>query len=259
MDYEQFHDILFRPERAVWKKENLPFQLQFFPVGWIHKKGVTVYEVVDGDVHPMPIDTEMFSHAKDKKGRQIELPNAISGFRLHSKLLPEASWTSFWCLWAQAISGPWQDGMGYGISARGISLNTAHPDGEEFPDFTTFWVVRPKTGDTTITLYALLDGPSCTGAYRMMASTGDATSVEVTASLFMRKAVKQLGIAPLTSMFWYGENSYPRPQDYRPEVHDSDGLLIGERNGDWIWRPLLLSPAVRHCTFRPARRKAMAC
>ncbi len=255
MNYEQFHDILFRPERAVWKDENLLFQLQFFPVGWIHKKGVTVYEVVRGEVLPMPLDTEMFSHAKDKKGKHIELPNATSGFRVHGQLQPSGKMDEFLVFMGASYFRALANGMGYGISARGISLNTAHPDGEEFPDFTTFWIVRPAPGDPSITLYALLDGPSCTGAYRFTASTGDATSVVVKASIFMRKAVKQLGIAPLTSMFWYGENSYPRPQDYRPEVHDSDGLLIGERNGDWIWRPLLLSPAVRHCTFQTASPK----
>jgi glucans biosynthesis protein len=255
MNYEQFHDILFRPERAVWKDENLPFQLQFFPVGWIHKKGVTVYEVVRGEVLPMPLDTEMFSHAQDKKGKQIELPNATSGFRVHGQLQPAGKMEEFLVFMGASYFRALARGMGYGISARGISLNTAHPDGEEFPDFTTFWVVQPAAGDTAVTIYALLDGPSCTGAYRLTASTGDATSVLVKASIFMRKAVKQLGIAPLTSMFWYGENSYPRPQDYRPEVHDSDGLLIGERNGDWIWRPLLLSPAIRHCTFQTGSPK----
>jgi periplasmic glucans biosynthesis protein len=255
MEYEQFHNILFRPDRAVWKNEKLPFQLQFFPVGWIHKKGVTVYEVVNGEVRPMPIDTEMFSHAKDKHGKEIELPNAVSGFRLHAQLRPDGKMDEFLVFMGASYFRALANGMGYGISARGISLNTAHPDGEEFPDFTTFWIVRPSPGDPSITLYALLDGPSCTGAYRLTAATGDATSVTVKASIFMRKAVKQLGIAPLTSMFWYGENSYPRPQDYRPEVHDSDGLLIAEQNGDWIWRPLLLSPAIRHCTFQTGSPK----
>lgn len=250
MEYEQFHDILFRPERAVWRDEKLPFQLQFFPVGWIHKKSVTVYEVVKGEVRPLPLDTEMFSHAKDKKGRQIELPNAISGFRLHGQLKPGGTLDEFLVFMGASYFRALARGMGYGISARGIALNTAHPEGEEFPDFTTFWIVKPAPGDTTITLYALLDGPSLTGAYRLTVATGEATSVVVKAALFMRKAVKQLGIAPLTSMFWYGENSYPKPQDYRPEVHDSDGLLIGGRGGEWLWRPLLLSPAVRHCTFQ---------
>ena len=255
MEYAQFHDVMFRPERAVWKNEALPFQLQFFPVGWIQKKGVTVYEIANGEVRPMPIDTEMFSHAKDKNGKEIQLPNAVSGFRLHAQLHPGGSLDEFLVFMGASYFRALANGMGYGISARGISLNTANPEGEEFPDFTSFWVVRPAPGDQSITMYALMDGPSCSGAYHLTVSTGDTTSVVVKTSLFMRRAVRQLGIAPLTSMFWYGENSYPRPQDYRPEVHDSDGLLIGDRNGEWIWRPLLLSPAIRHCSFQTGALK----
>ena len=249
MEYDQFRAVLFQPERAIWKKENLPFQLQFFPVGWLHKKGVTVYEIADGEVRPMPIDTEMFSHAKDMEGNLIELPNAISGFRVHGQLKPGGGMDEFLVFMGSSYFRALANAMGYGISARGLGVNTVHPDGEEFPDFTTFWIVRPEPGDTTVTLYALLDGPSVAGAYRFTVATGEATTVDVKSAVFLRKAIKQLGIAPLTSMFWYGENSYPRPMDYRPEVHDSDGLLIAERSGEWIWRPLLLSPAIRHVTF----------
>ena len=249
MQYDQFSSVLFRPERTIWKKEELPFQLQLFPVGWIHKKGVNLHEIVDGEAQPLPIDTEMFSHAKDKHGQDIQLPNAVSGFRVHSKYITDNGRDEFLVFMGASYFRALANTMGYGISARGIALNTAHPDGEEFPDFTNFWIVRPKAEDKTITIYALLEGPSCTGAYRMVVSTGTTTSAEITASLFMRRKVSQLGLAPLTSMFWYGENSYPRPHDYRPEVHDSDGLLVADVNGEWLWRPLLLSPAVRHCTF----------
>lgn len=249
MQYAQFHDVVFRPELALWKGNGLPFQLQFFPVGWIHKKGVTLYEVVGDDVHPMPTTTEMFTHAKDSEGREIQLPNAVSGFRAHASLRPGGGYDEFLVFMGASYFRALARDMGYGISARGISLDTAHPNGEEFPDFTSFWIVRPSPGDTSLTIYALLDGPSLTGAYRLTASTGERTDVAVRSALFLRKDVAQLGIAPLTSMFWYGEDSYPRPQDYRPEVHDSDGLLIGDRNGEWIWRPLLLSPAIRHCAF----------
>ena len=249
MAYAQFHDVLFRPDRAVWKGDGLPFQLQFFPVGWIHKKAVTLYEVVNGKVRPMPTTTDMFTHAKDLQGNAVALPNAVSGFRVHAPLRSAGAYDEFLVFMGASYFRALARSMGYGISARGIAVDTAHPDGEEFPDFTTFWIVRPTPGDAFLTIYALLDGPSVTGAYRLTARTGERTAVAVKSAIFMRKGIKQLGIAPLTSMFWYGEDSYPRPQDYRPEVHDSDGLLIADHHGEWIWRPLLLSPAIRHCSF----------
>jgi glucans biosynthesis protein len=46
-------------------------------------------------------------------------------------------------------------------------------------------------------------------------------------------------------MFWFGENSHPKPLDFRPEVHDSDGLQIEVKNGPSIWRPLDVSKDLR--------------
>ena len=255
MEYAQFHDISFRSDLAMWRPEGLPFQLQFFPVAWIHKKPVALYEVVDGEVRPMPLTTDMFTGVRDLAGNETTLPNAVSGFRIHGPLRIGGKPEEFLVFMGASYFRALARGMGYGISARGIALGTAHPDGEEFPDFTSFWIVRPAPGDTTVTVYALLNGPSITGAYRLTAATGDRTTVAVRTALFLRKDVKQLGIAPLTSMFWFGENSYPRPQDYRPEVHDSDGLLIADGSGEWIWRPLLLSPAIRHTSFTSSALK----
>src|SRR5439155_25683399 len=67
---------------------------------------------------------------------------------------------------------------------------------------------------------------------------GQRTVIQVRARLFMRNAVKELGIAPLTSMYLYGEDKPRPPDDWRPEVHDSDGLLIHTSGGEWLWRPL---------------------
>src|SRR5439155_18746334 len=80
-----------------------------------------------------------------------------------------------------------------------------------------------------------------TGAYRFTLIPGAQTVVEVRARLFLRAGVATLGIAPLTSMFHHGENS-PRRDDFRPEVHDSDGLMLatadGQGGSEWLWRPL---------------------
>jgi glucans biosynthesis protein len=112
------------------------------------------------------------------------------------------------------------------------------PTGEEFPNFTEFWLVKPSPGARDLVIYALLEGPSATGAYAFRVAPGEQTQVEVKARLFFRRKVERLGIAPLTSMFFFGENSRRRFDDFRPEVHDSDGLLLHFDGGEWIWRPL---------------------
>jgi glucans biosynthesis protein len=83
-----------------------------------------------------------------------------------------------------------------------------------------------------------MDSQSVSGAYKFQLYPGAETRMKVTASLYARKAIKKLGIAPLTSMFLFGEGSETTFEDYRTEVHDADGLLIQNGRGEWIWRPL---------------------
>ena len=129
-------------------------------------------------------------------------------------------------------------GQNYGTSARGLALNTVANEPEEFPAFQQFWVRRPEWKDRELTAYALMDSPSVAGAYRFVIRPGTTTVAVVKAALFPRRAVKEFGIAPLTSMFLYGKNGHPPFFDFRPEVHDADGLLMQTGRGEWIWRPL---------------------
>src|SRR5690606_28306652 len=76
------------------------------------------------------------------------------------------------------------------------------------------------------------------GAYRFVVQPGEQTLVDVEAKVYLREPVGKLGVAPLTSMFFFGENSPERPPDFRPEIHDSDGLLLNDGTGEWLWRPL---------------------
>src|SRR6185312_14095878 len=126
----------------------------------------------------------------------------------------------------------------YGASARGIAINTAMPEPEEFPRFVEFWLEEPKVDAPSITIYALLDGPSISGAYRFEAVKGRGAIINISADLYARTDIDRVGIAPLTSMFWYGENDRRYASDWRPEIHDSDGLAMWTGAGEHIWRPL---------------------
>ena len=137
----------------------------------------------------------------------------------------------------------------YGLSARGLAIDTVEPSGEEFPAFIEFWLVEPAADATHLVLYALLDSRSVSGAYRFDIAPGVETTVEVDARLFPRRPVAKLGIAPLTSMFFFGENTARHFDDFRPEVHDSDGLLLHFDTGEWLWRPLDNPPRVNVSSF----------
>ena len=140
-------------------------------------------------------------------------------------------------------------GQKYGLSARGLAIDTAEMTGEEFPVFKEFWVEKPKPKDKFIKLYALLDSKSVSGAYSFKIIPGTNTIMDIEAHLFARSDIKKVGIAPLTSMFLFGENNKHEFDDYRPEVHDSDGLLIHNGNDEWLWRPLDNSKHLRISSF----------
>ncbi|MFT3848274.1 MAG: glucan biosynthesis protein G [Propionivibrio sp.] len=130
-------------------------------------------------------------------------------------------------------------GQGYGMSARGLAVNTGEAAGEEFPRFVEFWIERPAPTAKQFVVYALLDSPRVAGAYRFTVRPGDETRIDVKARLYPRDAIVKVGLAPLTSMYLVGENQRPAQADYRPEVHDSDGSSVDLGGGRWIWRPLV--------------------
>jgi len=136
------------------------------------------------------------------------------------------------------------DSRQYGASARGLAIGTGSDHAEEFPDFTTFWFERPRPGSGRLTFYASLDSPSVAGAYRFDLYPGSPLVMDIDVALYPRNAIQTLGIAPLTSMYLCGENDRRMGDDWRPEIHDSDGLSMKAGSGESIWRPLTNPPGV---------------
>ena len=125
----------------------------------------------------------------------------------------------------------------YGMSARGIALDTWVADrSEEFPDFSHIYI-GPETEDGVV-LHALLEGPHIVGAYRFLMTRGKGVVMDIDCKLFLRGDFVRFGIAPLTSMYWFSETKKPTAIDWRPEVHDSDGLSMWTGAGERLWRPL---------------------
>jgi glucans biosynthesis protein len=236
--YDQWRDIRFRTDRALWGDRGLPFEAQFFHPGLYYDRVVRVHEVDASGVHEVPFSPDLFDYGRNEFASRVPQSLGFAGFRLHYPLKRRDYRDELIVfLGASYFRALGKDHV-YGLSARGLAIDTALPTGEEFPFFRAFWLVRPKAGARAVAIYALLDSPSVTGAYRFAVQPGEQTVIDVEARLFFRRAVAKLGLGPLTSMFFFGEgDSKPRP-DYRPEVHDSDGLLIAERSGEWIWRPL---------------------
>ena len=236
LDWDQYQAIRFRPEHALWADQKLRFQIELFHLGLFFKRPVQVFEVAGGQAQQLAYDPAMFDYGKSGiVGKKQPADLGFAGFRFKFHLAPQFDVAAFLgASYFRATSGSRQ----YGLSARGLAIDTGLGRPEEFPDFTSFWFERPEKDSNTLVVYALLDSPSVAGAYRFAITPGDTTLMEIDAALYPRKEIERLGIAPCTSMFQTGENDRRKANDWRPEIHDSDGLSMQTGTGEWIWRPL---------------------
>jgi glucans biosynthesis protein len=241
INYDQWRDIRFKPDKSFWRKEGLPFTLQFFHPGLFYDRTVTLYTITPkGEVRPIPFSKDLFTYRREEVEPLVPDNLGFAGFRIHHPINKPDYYDEVAVFLGASYFRAIGRRMNYGLSARGLAVDTVLPSGEEFPYFRKFWIHEPQPDAEEISLYALLDSPSVAGAYHFVIRPGKETVVDVDLTLFLRKPVAKLGIAPMTSMFQYGENSYARVMDdFRPEIHDSDGLMIATATGEWIWRPLV--------------------
>jgi periplasmic glucans biosynthesis protein len=239
MDYDQYRSIRFRPEASIWHNESL-FELQLFHPGFLYHEPITLHMATEGPDDFVQFKQEYFNYDGPAAPLAGVAPDNIgfAGFRIHYPLNSNDYKDEFIVFQGASYFRMVGPGLAYGLSARGLAIDTAESKGEEFPVFREFWMVKPGPTDTRMVMYALLDSPSITGAYRFEIMPGAPTEMAVEARLFARKDIQKVGIAPLTSMYMWGENHTRFVDDFRPEVHDSDGLLMAASNGEWIWRPI---------------------
>ncbi len=240
LTYNQYQDIRFNPEKSLWQDSKSKFQVMLVPPGLFYKHAVKLNVVSGNKAKPLDFDKENFVFTDPELQKLVPPDLGYAGFKLTFPFNTADIQNQFLVFaGASYLRGVGKENA-FGISARGIAVDTGLPSGEEFPSFTEFWLVKPSPKAKDMVMYGLLDGPSLSGAYQFRVSPGDATKVDVRAVLFPRSNIKMLGIAPLTSMFFYGENTSRPRGEWRGEVHDSDGLLIQNGGtGEWLWRPLI--------------------
>ena len=241
LNYDQVRDIRWRPDRALWRADKLPFEAMFFHLGLYQTNPVLINEVTPQGARHIRYNRADFDYGKNQVKPQSWGDLGFAGFRLHNHLNSPDYKDELAVFQGASYFRALGKGQQYGLSARGLAIDTVGGSGEEFPRFTEFWLIKPEAGATKVTVYALMDSPRATGAYQFDITPGQATTTTVRSRVFVRanvgKPIATLGIAPLTSMFFFGENQ-PRKEDFRPEVHDSDGLMIATGEGEWLWRPL---------------------
>jgi periplasmic glucans biosynthesis protein len=248
LDFDAWRDIRFRPDKAFLNAPGSMFRLQLFHLGHLFRWPVTVNIVKDGMATPIPYAANLFNYGRTKFHKPLPINVGFAGFRLHFPLNSPTVYDEVVAFLGASYFRFLGRGQRYGMSARALTVD-AGTNSEEFPIFREFWIETPKPDAAHITIYALLDGASITGAYRFDLYPGVDTAFEVTATLFPRRPTAKFGLAPLTSMFCVGENDHRITDDFRRELHDSDGLLLNSSTGEWIWRPLRNPPRTEISSF----------
>jgi len=237
MDWDQYQAIRFKPDHTLWNDARLQFRISLFHLGLYFKRPVRMFDVANGRAQQLAYDPAMFDYGKSGlNGASQPRDLGFAGFRLHSQRDGFKSDVAAF-LGASYFRAVGAQGQ-YGLSARGLAIDTALAREEEFPDFTDFYFEQPAPGSSTMVVYALLDSPSVAGAYRFAITPGEPLLMDIDAALYPRKPIERVGFAPCTSMYQTGENDRRMAIDWRPEIHDSDGLAMLSGKGEWIWRPL---------------------
>ncbi|WP_269522793.1 glucan biosynthesis protein [Coraliomargarita parva] len=238
LDYDDYRNIRFRPSEALWWNDPLPFRVEFFHLGHIYHDAIRIFETSDTHVQEIPFLETAFNYEKSAyKPGFLRNPQGYAGIRVKYPLNRKDVYDDLIVFLGASYFRALGKGQAYGLSLRGLSMDTLGKK-EEFPRFTELWLKKPKPEEESLTLFALLEGKRVTGAYQFTVHPNGSTRIDVRARLFFRKGgADVVGIAPITSMFVFGENTNHDYQDWRPEVHDSDGLLI-HADREWTWHTL---------------------
>ena len=241
LTYEEWGKITFNTDEALFATGPGRFPVTFFHLGMFFAKSVDMLVVADGQSREIVYDQSMFNIPPASPAQQLPKGIGFAGFRVQEPRDGKPDWHKN--DWAAFLGASYFRAIGqlfqYGQSARGIAIDVAVADrNEEFPDFTKFYIETPADGSDRMIVYALLDGPSVTGAYRFDMTRGAGVLMDIEHTLHLRKDVARLGVAPLTTMYWYSETAKDTGIDWRPEVHDSDGLSLWTGSGERLWRAL---------------------
>jgi glucans biosynthesis protein len=238
LGYDQYRDIRFKREQALWASEGVPFIIELLHRGFIFKDALVMHVVTDGTAQRIGYSPDFFTFGPSLQPPPDGTVTDFSGFRILAPINHADIFDEVVVFQGASYFRAVAKGQSYGLSARGLALNTGAPEGEEFPFFRAFWIERPQPEAQAIVVHALLDSVSATGAYRFTIRPGASTVMDVDMTLYPRVELKRVGLAPLTSMFAFGPNDRGGVDDFRPAVHDSDGLTIWNGKGEWLWRPL---------------------
>jgi periplasmic glucans biosynthesis protein len=239
LDFDGWRDIRFKSDQPpLLGQQRANFRLELLHLGHLYKRPVVVNVLRDGIPAPIPYSASLFDYGRTKVDGTMPINLGFAGFRLRFPINAPHVWDEVIAFLGASYYRFLGRGQRYGLSARGLAINASPGAKEEFPFFREFWIETPDAMADHVVIHALLDSESVTGASRFDLIPGQESVIEANVTLFARKATPELGLAPLSSMYFVGKADRRFHDDFRGELHDSDGLLTHTGAGEWIWRPL---------------------
>jgi glucans biosynthesis protein len=238
LDFDAWRDIRFRRDKALLGQDGGPFRMELFHLGHLYTRPVTINVLRDGIPAPVPYAANLFDYGHNKFDANLPINLGFAGFRLHYPLNSPNVMDEVIAFLGASYYRFLGRGQRYGLSARSLGINTTVGQTEEFPFFREFWIDTPGPNAQRAIVHGLLDSESATGAFRFEIYPAQETTIEISATIFARREIPTLDMAPMSSMFLLGKNDHRIADDFRNELHDSDGLFIHSGSGEWIWRPL---------------------
>lgn len=235
LSYDDFQKISYRRDKRLFAEPSEQITVEFFHSGFIYTVPVEMFVVSGGTATKMAYSPDLFNFG-DIGPPAPDQPLEFAGFRAQAALNKPGVFDEFVAFLGASYFRAVASGQAYGLSGRGLAIGISDPGGEEFPVFRSFWLEQPL--DNRIVVHALMDSPSVAAAFRFVIQPGDTTVMDIEATLFARVEITHLGVAPLTSMYLYDAGNPNAFDDFRPSVHDSDGLAIWNGAREHLWRPL---------------------
>lgn len=237
LNYEAYSSIRLKPEAALWVGDNLPFVIEPMHRGFIFARQMQIFIVENGTARPLGYDPAAFDFGKvpAPQGRLPDL--GFSGFRILRRR-PEGPPADLAIFQGASFFRSLAPGQNFGVIARALAIRTADPKGEEFPVLRSVWIEKPTGFGNPLVIHALLDSESVAGAYRFTIRPGEATIIDIEATIVPRVALDHVGLAPMQGTSLFGPLDRRRFDDARPAAYEVSGLQMLTGKNEWLWRPV---------------------
>ncbi len=235
LTYEQYVAIRAKPAAVIWQNENIGFAIEPLHRGFVFSTAVQIFVVENGAARRLEYRAADFDFGSIQPPASV--PDlAFSGFRILAKR--DGAFAEIAIFQGATFFRARAPGQNLGVQARGLSVRTADPRGEEFPVFKAFWIEKPSLAENALTIHALLDSESTVGVCRMSVRPGEATIIDTELTLIPRVNTDVIGIATMSAKSISSPLERKRPDDVRPYIAEVNGLQMLTGNGEWLWRPM---------------------